>query len=239
MHKPCLLMFRMLVLLAFLPFLTDCRSLPAIKNPVTPTPAGVLVFDREFKDLSEPWCEESHYDFGDFFCQDGELHLVARGYGNIATSSAGDFKDFILQAQMRSIEKDGAYGVVFRGTSQPATFYIFQLKPTGHYQLIKWSQIQEQNGELIPWTASDAIRKDQNPNELKVIAQGPQITLYVNGEELADIIDTSLTSGEVGPVATQMGHAAVSYVKAWELPETTQVEASSVCGLGDPCVMAR
>jgi hypothetical protein len=123
---------------------------------------------------------------------------------------------------MRSIGNDGAYGVVFRGRSQPATFYIFQLRPTGRYQLIKWSQIPEQNEELIPWTTSDAIRKGDEPNELKVVAQGPVIALYVNDEKLAGITDNSLTGGEVGPVATHEGHAAVSYLKVWELPEATE-----------------
>jgi hypothetical protein len=228
MHKPHPLTCRIPFLIVFLLLLASCQSLPATTNPVAATPPGELVFDREFKDATAPWCAESHYVFGDFFCQDGEYHLVAKGEGNIATSSDGNFKDFILQARMRSVEKDGAYGLVFRGTSQPATFYIFQLRPAGEYQLIKWSQIQGQNGELIPWTASDAIRKDQNPNELKVVAQGPQITLYVNDEKLASFTDDSLTGGEVGPVATQNGHAAVSYLKAWQLPEATQEETNLI-----------
>jgi hypothetical protein len=63
--------------------------------------------------------------FGDFFCLDGELHLAAKGDGNIAAFSDVDFMYFMLQARMRSIGTDGAYGVIFRGRSQPATFYIF------------------------------------------------------------------------------------------------------------------
>jgi hypothetical protein len=224
MHKPRPLPCRVLFLIAFLPLLASCRSLPAATAAVSPTPPGELAFDRDFEDPSEPWCAESHYAFGDFFCQEGELHLVARGEGNIATFSAGDFQDFILQADMRSVTGDGAYGVVFRGTSQPATFYIFQLNPGGQYQLIEWSQDLEQNRILIPWTASDAIRRDQNPNELKVVAQGPQITLYVNDQELASLTDEGLAGGEVGPVATQQGHAAVSDIKAWKLPEAPQEE---------------
>jgi hypothetical protein len=35
---------------------------------------------------------------------------------------------------------------------------------------------------IDPWTASDAIRKGQEPNELKVVAQGPVIAFYVNDE---------------------------------------------------------
>ncbi len=226
MHKSHPLFCRILVLVVFLPFLANCQSLPAAANPVTATPPGELVFDQEFKDASQPGCEESHYVFGDFFCQDGELHLVAKGEGNIATSSAGDFKDFVLQARMRSVIKDGAYGLVFRGQPQPPTFYIFQVNPAGQYQLIQWSLDLGQNRELIPWTASDAIHRDQDTNELKVVAQGSQITLYANGVELARLSDDSLTSGEVGPVATQKGHAAVSSIKAWKLPEATQEETN-------------
>lgn len=222
MDKPRMSICGMLVLLLLLPFITGCQPLPAATNPVTPTATAEPVFAREFNDPFEPWCVEEHHEFGDFFCKDGELHLVAKGDGNIATQSDGDFMNFMLQARMRSIGIEGTYGVVFRGRSQPATFYIFQLRPTGQYELIKWSQIPEQNGELIPWTASDAIRKGQEPNELKVVAQGPVIALYVNDEQLASLTDESLTGGQVGPVATQEGHAAVSYIKVWELPEPNE-----------------
>ena len=193
---------------------------PTITPIITPTPVEKLVFEKEFKDPAEPWCEGGSYDFGDFYCQDGEYHLVAKGEGNIATMNDGDFKNFILQAQMHSIENVGGYGVVFRGqNNSPATFYIFQISPhNGQYQLIKWSQREDQNGVLIPWTDSDAIKKSLETNELKVLGQGSQITLYINGEQLATITDDSFTHGTVGPVVTGQGHAALIYLKVWELP---------------------
>jgi hypothetical protein len=207
-----------LILLLGISITASCQEIPSATNATTPTPTGVLISDREFKNSSESWCEKGTYEFGDFYCQDGELHLVAKGEGNIATLYDGDFKNFILLTQMRSIGNTGVYGVVFRGKHSPPTFYIFQLNLAGQYQLIKWSQTQDQNDILIPWTTSDAIKKDQATNELKVLAQESQITLYVNNQQLASIADKSLTNGVAGPVAAEQGHVAVSFVKVWELP---------------------
>jgi hypothetical protein len=98
MYKPRILIVRMLVLLLLLPFLADCQQLPAATNPVAPTATVEPVYAREFNDPSESWCLEEHHAFGDFFCQDGELNLVAKGDGNIATFTDGDFMNFMLQA---------------------------------------------------------------------------------------------------------------------------------------------
>jgi hypothetical protein len=181
-----------------------------------PTPVGNPVIDKNFKIPSEPWCGPDSFDFGDFYCQDGEFHLVNKGSASIATSNSGDYMNFILQVQMRLIGEKGAYGVVFRGNNTPA-FYVFEIHPDGKFQLIIWGQ--SPNGTiLIPWTESAAIKQGGATNLLEVIAQGTCLALFVNNTQLAGFTDNTFIEGVVGPVALEDGHAAVRTTKVWELP---------------------
>jgi hypothetical protein len=177
---------------------------------------GNLVINDDFGNPTEEWCESGQYSFGQFFCQEGEFHLINQGVGNIATMTDGNFKDFRLQAQMRSVGTAGSYGVAFRGQDAQAMYYIFRLRPVGQYQLIKWSPNQPDK-ILIPWTNSTAINKGEAVNQLEVCALDTQITLSVNNKQLANIMDLSFTRGSVGPVASEQGHAAVSTIKVWEI----------------------
>ncbi len=117
---------------------------------------------------------------------------------------------------MRSIGEVGSYGIAFRGQDERDMYYVFRIRPGGQYQLIKWSPSQ-QDAVLIPWTDSTAIKKGQASNQLEVTALGSEISHSVNNEKMANIIDTSFAEGSVGPVATELGHAAVSTIKVWEI----------------------
>ena len=214
-----------------------CRpqASPASVTPTTaatlsaiPATVGTPAVDKDFNDPAETWCQSLSFEFGDFYCQGGELHLVAKGIDNIAAGDGGlgVFKNFILQAQMRLIGSQGAYGLAFRGNGDGSkgtrTYYIFQIHPDGKYRLIVWSQ----NGsitELIPWTGSTAIKQGETANLLEVVAQDTRLTLYANNQKLSSLTDTFYATGSVGPVALEEGHAAISVFMVWELPAVASV----------------
>ena len=207
---------------------------PGISAPVAPAAMpipeeGIMVMDKDFNPYGVPmaldkglensfekWCDPASFEFGDFYCQGGKLQLVAKGIGNVATNQDGDFKNFILQAQMRLIGAKGAYGLAFRGNDTPA-FYVFEIHPDGHFQLIQWSQAKEAIA-LIPWTASAAIHPGGNTNLLEVKAEGARLTLFANSTQLASVSDDTFKEGGAGPIALEEGHAAVATMKVWKLP---------------------
>jgi hypothetical protein len=200
--------------------LVGCQSMQSptvVSATALPTPSvmPVPVVNKNFKDPAEPWCKPASYDFGDFYCVGGELNLVAKGTG-IATYNDGNYKDFILQVQMRLIGAKGAYGVVFRGNNDNPAFYVFEIHPDGKFQLTTWTQTGN-NRVLIPWTESAVINKGEATNILEVSTQGAGLTLSANGKQLASITDNTFTTGTAGPVALEEGHAAVSMMKVWEL----------------------
>ncbi len=58
------------------------------------------------------------------------------------------------------------------------------------------------------------------PNVLAAVANGSQISLYVNNALIGNVTDSTYTSGQIGLVAGDMGKAtdvAFSDAKAWKL----------------------
>jgi hypothetical protein len=204
-----------------LPTATSTKS-PTFTPEPTPTHIGVLALNKDFSDLiAEPWCQKNSQPFGDFYCQDGEFHLVNKELiGSIATYwTDARFDNAIIQAQMRLIGESGSYGIVFgvvKEQNSPKKFYIFQVNPSGQFRLITFPKSEK--SVLISWTDSTAIKKGQTLNELEVITREKQITLIANSEQIATITDDSFVGGQVGPVALEQGHVAVSVFKVWETP---------------------
>ncbi len=52
--------------------------------------------------------------------------------------------------------------------------------------------------DLLPWTPSAAVRPGADPNQLEVLALGPQLTFWVNGTQVASRTDATLAEGAVG-----------------------------------------
>jgi hypothetical protein len=52
--------------------------------------------------------------------------------------------------------------------------------------------------ELLPWTKNAAIREGTARNRLGVRAEGPEIVLLANGEEVGRLRDEALTAGAIG-----------------------------------------
>jgi hypothetical protein len=153
------------------------------------------------------------------YCQDGELHLLATGSSPTykSTGTSGTFRDFVMQVQMRSVIDSGAYGLAIRGQGNPRTFLIFGISTKGQYQVLKWS-VGSPVTTVKPLTDSTAIKKGQATNLLQVIAQGQQIALSANGEQLVSITETTLTEGAVGLIVYEQGHVAASNLRVWAQP---------------------
>lgn len=111
------------------------------------------------------------------------------------------FTDTRIEVDLRAVEdKGGDMGVICR-YSDEQNFYFVRITSDGYYGISKMVNGQESllgNDQLIP---SDKIRTGTATNHLRVDCVGDRLSLYVNGEIVADVTDTDLTSGDVGLIA--------------------------------------
>jgi eukaryotic-like serine/threonine-protein kinase len=151
--------------------------------------------------------------------KDGAFHVSALTPYTIAqcpNSRVGDNLGNIAYQVQMTIVQGNEGGVVFRLNSAAQMLqlrsYFFSLNTRGVYTL--WAV--HTGFKTLLHRSSAFIKTGQNQSNLiTVIAQGKQITLYINKHYVDSIIDTSSTTGHIG-------------LYAESLPDTTEVVFSNL-----------
>ena len=90
------------------------------------------------------------------------------------------------------------------GTNTPGAYYFFHIGTDGSYTL----DLYKDNGTLRTLTSgvNSTIAPGLNSsNQLTVLAQKSNLYLYVNGHYIANVNDSTLTSGKIGVAAIDYG----------------------------------
>jgi hypothetical protein len=120
---------------------------------------------------------------------DGQYQLALHGQNNLNLSSSIPAADYRLSVDV-TVAQGGA-GVVFLA-AKPATFYRLMINVDDAYAL----QLQRQDEviDIIPWTASPALRGTANvAQRLHVERRGATVQVFVNDQPL---LDWSVPSGD-------------------------------------------
>lgn len=90
---------------------------------------------------------------------------------------------------------DARYGLQFRWQDASNFYVLFVHDGTQQFSL---QAVFGNNWEtLLDWTQSNAIRAGGS-NRLAVLAQGPRIVLYINGEQVGEVNDGRIPAGQAG-----------------------------------------
>lgn len=198
-------------------------------TPIRTTPepdANVLLkFEDDFSDSNSGWDDAfgkyytKQYGNNQYHIEITTNNLVVWG---LANRNAADF-EVEVEATHQTVDVGVTYGLIFRYVDHD-NYYRFDVSDDGFFLL---SKFQEGVWEtLIDWTGSSAINTGQVANVLKIIARGPEILLYANGQELTSITDNSFAQGNFGFFAStfETSHIWVSFdnLKLWA-PEAQQI----------------
>ncbi len=123
------------------------------------------------------------------------------------------FKDFYVEvdAAYDAGPTDGMLGIIFRYVDAD-NFYAFSSSADGWYTLLKY--VDGEVSRPIDWTESDVLETGEGAeNRLAVLANGRELAIYANGEELDRVQDRSLGEGQIALVAGtgQEGDLEVSF----------------------------
>lgn len=172
-------------------------------NTTTTTPSTTLRDD--FSTQNWPTGESA---YGSSY-KDGQYHMKAKPdlYVFMFPLNTGNYasKDATVKVTVRSVSgtsPEYGYGLIMHGKVNPKGslegygFFIYTGSTPG-YQIVKFK-----DGEpdaLVKWTNSSVIRTGTSPNQIEVRARGSQLNMYVNGQYLKGVTDTSnVTDGFVG-----------------------------------------
>ncbi|MGC9399623.1 MAG: hypothetical protein ACP5HM_10870 [Anaerolineae bacterium] len=122
------------------------------------------------------------------------------------------YRDVSLEATIRSEGAvDNHYGLICRAGEQG--FYYFAVSADGYYAIFR----HHEDGTLQPlneraMVRSPLIHTGGASNRLLAVCEGTTLTLYVNGERVAQVEDATLQKGDVGMAAGTARGASTTLV---------------------------
>ena len=110
----------------------------------------------------------------------------------------------IVNAMLSNGDRENGYGLCIRGTTDPSgyllAYYRIELYGNSTYAIFKVATDANGNTSsttLVETTAHAAIKPVGHSNQIVVIANGPKITLIVNGQTVQTFSETSYASGVI------------------------------------------
>lgn len=121
------------------------------------------------------------------------------------------FSDFVLEVDVTQLAGDleSSYGLLFR-MQNPGQFYRFDITGSGLYVMERHNGDGTWTRFLDDWADSVAIKQGlTTTNRLKVVAQGPLLSFYVNDQLLQQVNDASFAAGQVALDAGTFGRGGL------------------------------
>jgi len=171
------------------------------RRSATPAPGGVL-FEDDFSDVGSGWDRVDDGDGGtDYF--EGSYRIWADKPSVDYWANPG----LVLQDVRISVAAlkaagpdDNDFGVICR-YQDTENFYAFLISSDGFYGIEMFEGGERKMIGQNQMLSTPHIQQGQASNEMVVHCVGDHLSLYVNGEILADVRDATFEAGDVGLIA--------------------------------------
>lgn len=187
-------------------------------DPYTP-PGGTLALYNQLNINSVANWDDSAGANGACQYKDGSYHAstLKQNFFLYCTAFNTNFSNFAYEVQLSIIQGDCG-GIIFR--SNAPKFYFFRICQYGSYALYKYVSNSGNTSTTLVQNSSSAINSGVGQsNRIAVVANGGSITLYVNGQRVNSLADSTYSQGQIGVVASDTGSAltevAFSNVRVW------------------------
>jgi hypothetical protein len=172
--------------------------------PPSPTPANIYLQD-DFSSTDSGW-EIGDYEFGSVGYRDDAYFVTSASMDMMMWGVANrSFENMVIEVDATQVsagpESNNAYGVVCREQGDASgNGYYLRISGDGFYQIVKATG--EEFEALVDWTETSAIRQGNATNHIMAVCNGSSLELFVNGERMAGVEDSTYTSGDIGFTAT-------------------------------------
>jgi serine/threonine protein kinase len=188
---------------------------PTTVAPPTNTPApqsGSIVFQDNFTDPRSGW-EVGDYEAGSVGYENGVYAVIS--LNNKAMWGVADqfLTDLIVEVDATQVsagpENNNEYGVGCRVQPDGDGHYL-SISGDGFYSI--WLNYGPDWVPLVDWTSSDAIRRGNATNHIRAVCDGPTLSLFVNGQHMATVEDTTFAGGDIALSATSYEATATKII---------------------------
>lgn len=171
------------------------------------------------KETSGPLRHSFNFDTGEWDNESSED--VVRSYGagvyqlrietpNTIGWSSGPVRagDFYVEVDTYHVSGplDNEFGLLFRNDG--SNYYVYSISSDGYFRIQKWLDGEWQS--VVDWTEAPAIADGEGShNTLGLLAEGPQLSVLVNGEVLATAADDTIQGDGLALAAASFDEAGV------------------------------
>lgn len=197
--------YSLLVLIALLAaFAMACQlgatdSTPSASSETPPT----VLMEDDFSDTSSGWTTFSDQEGINEYLDGGFRILVNRENYYFWSNPNVNYTDVVIEVDGKKLAgpDENDYGLICR--YQDATnFYFFTIGSDGYYGVSKYFNGEENLVGLTEMGQNTSVIQDGDAtNHIKATCKGNSLTLEVNGTILVDVLDSDLTSGDIGLIA--------------------------------------
>ena len=198
-------------------------STPDLDDPVSRL--GNPMFTQDFSGDTSPWDFES--DQALFNTANGYLNLTARANANWHSWRVFNpsMRNGYVEATLEFTNCSGfdRFGLVVRSTSDGQQFYFPAVTCDGRWGFFRMAP-DVNIEQIIAYRDEDLLTNISNePIRLGIWMDGPNFTIYINGEEVGTATDNTLTeqgfTGFLIAFANTPGFTVrVDQLRAWNLP---------------------
>lgn len=201
------------VLLIGLTFTVFGCGLPAAGSPAsTSAPSETTLFEDDFSSPASGWTRTKYaqgimdYDGG------GYRMLVNALQVNLWSTPHKDFGDVRLEVDAGKLggPDENRIGLICRSSGE--SYYFFIISSDGYYGLGIFAKGQARLLGQGAMQYSDKINTGAAVNHLRADCSGDALSFYVNGSQLAEAHDPTLTHGDVGLLAGTFSQPGVDVV---------------------------
>ena len=165
--------------------------------------SGTILFSDDFSSTTSGWDQIEGEEYKATY-NNGAYQITVNETLSDAWSNPGNFNFTDVRVEVEATKYGGSdnndFGIICR-YKDTTHFYFAAISSDGYYGILKmsdgkYSVIGREN--LIP---SDLINLGTATNHLRFDCVGSTLTLYINGTQVDQQMDTEYTSGNIGLIA--------------------------------------
>lgn len=181
-----------------------CNALSGGSDPTQPSlpnqpdaPTSRVLYQDDFSDSNSGWPEASDSDKAASYTDGQYLMQAFTASQDVWAHPGENFTDVSIEvdASKHSGPDNNDYGIICRFVDD-SNFYFLIAASDGFQVIGKYS-----NSDIVYLSADEMQPTDTvraGTNHLRADCVGSTLTLYINGQQVAQVTDTSFTSGDIG-----------------------------------------
>ena len=194
MKSAGLKVFGFIIVLALAALACAAPNMDSILNPL-PT--------DDFSSDSSGWGTGTDADSSVEYANDGlQMTVFTPFYMTWSTPDTVSYENVHIEASVTSTSSDpeAKFGIICNEAGTTNAFYYVGVSPDGYYAFIKSSVVGDD--VYLKEGTSDVISASANSMRLGLDCGGGVLTLYVNGQQIDSVSDSTYVSGTVGLFAS-------------------------------------